>query len=79
MKSSPSGGGSGLHAAGVAAGFGFGQREGAELAAVEQARQPLGLLLLGAEQAKCPAPDAMVSVDEDRGAGAVAPQHFHRL
>ena len=57
--------GRGLHVAGVGAGFGFGEREGAELLAVDQVGQPACLLLLGAEEEQGADADRVVGVDED--------------
>ena len=69
----------GLDVAGVGAGFGFGEREGAELRAVEEPRQPLRLLFLRAEEHERANADRVVRVDEHRDAGVVPAQDLHRL
>ena len=62
----------------VAADVRLGQEEGAHLPGGD-ARQPLPLLLLGAEQEQGADADALVGVDEHRHGGVVAADHLHDL
>jgi hypothetical protein len=66
-----------LHVAGVGAGLWLGQREGRELIALHQRRQPTALLLVRPKQDQRANADAVVGIDEDGRARAVAANYLH--